>query len=215
MLRLCVWFTGAMLALSNCGSQPAGKTAQPAPPNDPKSEKYNQPAPERFRVRFATSAGDFVVEVSRELSPNGADRFYNLVANSFYDEQRFFRAVKGFVVQFGISGDPKVSNQWRTASIPDDPVRISNQRGTLTFAKLNFPNSRTTQVFISLKDNSYLDEMGFAPFGNVAEGLEVVERLYDGYGEDPNQQKIGIQGNAYLLEDFPKLDYIKQARLVE
>jgi peptidyl-prolyl cis-trans isomerase A (cyclophilin A) len=215
MLRLTLALGAAAIAGFGCGSQPAEKRPEMPPADGPKSPRYTQRAPDRFRAEFTTSAGAFVVEVQRDLSPNGADRFYNLVANGFYDEQRFFRVVKGFVVQFGISGDPKVSNLWRTANIPDDPVQTSNQRGTVAFGKLNFPNSRTTQVFVNLKDNSYLDSMGFSPFGFVVQGLEVVDRLYDGYGEEPNQQKIGIQGNKYLEESFPKLDYIRQARLVQ
>ena len=174
----------------------------------------NQQALDQFKVKFETSAGDFAIEVRRELAPLGADQFYDLVKNNFYDGQRFFRVVPDFVVQFGIHGDPVVSARWQEATIEDDPVKGSNRRGTICFATAG-PNTRTTQLFINLKDNTRLDEMDFAPFGEVVEGMEAVASIFSGYGERPNQGQIERQGNAYLQEEFPELDYIEQARIVD
>ena len=176
-------------------------------------------APELFRALFETSQGDFTVEVTRTWAPLGADRFYNLVKSGVFDGARFFRVLPGFVVQFGIPGDPAVSGLWRGARIPDDPVVESNRRGRITFATSG-PNSRTSQVFINLGDNASLDSMGFAPFGQVAEGLEIVGRLHSGYGEGsprgrgPEQSRIQAEGNAYLERQFPKLDHIKKAAIL-
>ncbi|MBI3981589.1 MAG: peptidylprolyl isomerase [Gemmatimonadetes bacterium] len=170
-------------------------------------------APATYRVKFETSEGDFVVEVTRAWAPNGADRFYNLVKHGFYDEARFFRVIAGFMAQFGINADPQVSARWRGASIPDDPVKESNQRGYVTFAMAG-PNTRTTQVFINFGDNARLDGMGFPPFGRVIQGMEVVDRIHSGYGETPNQGRIQMQGNAYLTTAFPELDYIRKASVV-
>jgi len=139
-------------------------------------------APDVFQARFETSKGDFVIEVHRDWSPNGADRFYNLVANGFYDDVRFFRVIDGFMAQFGIHGDSAVAAVWREARIPDDEVLQSNTRGFISYA-MGGPNTRTTQVFINFGDNSRLDEMGFPPFGQVVEGMEVVDEIYSGYGE--------------------------------
>lgn len=180
----------------------------------------NAQAPAVYKVRFDTSKGPFVIEVHRDWAPNGADRFYNLVKNGFYDNTRFFRVISGFMVQFGINGDPRISAQWRSANIPDDPVRQSNQRGFITFATAG-PNTRTTQVFINYADNRPLDRQGFSPFGRVVSGIEVVDSLYGGYGEGapqglgPEQGRIQSQGNAYLMQGFPKLDYIKKATIVQ
>jgi peptidyl-prolyl cis-trans isomerase A (cyclophilin A) len=176
----------------------------------------NEKAPAVYRAKFDTSKGTFVVEVHRDWAPNGADRFYNLVKNGFYDNARFFRVISGFMVQFGISGDPRVSAVWHEANIKDDPVRQSNQRGFITFATAG-PNTRTTQVFINYADNRALDSQGFSPFGRVVSGMNVVDALYSGYGEGapqglgPGQGRIQRLGNAYLIKDFPKLDYIKKA----
>src|SRR5580704_11366576 len=142
----------------------------------------NAPAPAVYKAKFDTSKGAFEVEVHRDWAPAGADRFYNLVKNGFFDNARFFRVISGFMVQFGIHGDPAVSAQWRQARIPDDPVKQSNSRGTMTFATAG-PNTRTTQVFINFADNSRLDRMGFAPFGQIVSGMNVVDALYSGYGE--------------------------------
>jgi peptidyl-prolyl cis-trans isomerase A (cyclophilin A) len=178
----------------------------------------NEKAPASYKARFDTSKGAFVIAVHRDWAPNGADRFYNLVKNGFYDNTRFFRVISGFMVQFGINGDPGVSAHWRAARIKDDPVRQSNKRGTITFATSG-PNSRTSQVFINFVDNSRLDGMGFAPFGQVESGMNVVDRLYSGYGEGapngrgPDQGRIQMEGNAYLAKQFPKMDYIKKATI--
>ena len=176
-------------------------------------------APPVCKVEFDTSKGPFVIEVHRDWAPNGADRFYNLVKNGFYDNVRFFRVVEGFMAQFGINGDPKVSGIWREARIKDDPVRISNKRTFVTFATAG-PNTRTTQVFISFSDNSNLDAQGFAPFGQVVSGMKVVDSLYNGYGEGapggrgPDQGRVQKEGNAYLASAFPNLDYVKKAAIV-
>lgn len=194
--------------------QQAAETAAPANPLlDPNSPEMNQTAPDVYRVRFETSKGAFIVEVNRAWAPKGADRFYNLVRHGFYDGARFFRVVPGFVVQFGINGDPQISARWRTARIEDDPVTQSNRRGTITFATAG-PNSRTTQVFINYSDNTNLDGQGFAPFGRVVQGIDVVDRINGEYGQSPNQALIQQQGNAYLEAQFPRLDYIVRATVV-
>jgi peptidyl-prolyl cis-trans isomerase A (cyclophilin A) len=175
-------------------------------------------APATYKARFDTSKGVFVIDVRREWAPVGADRFYNLVKNGFYDENRFFRVISGFMVQFGINGNPQVSTPWRNAQIKDDPVKQSNKRGFITFATSG-PNSRTTQVFINFGDNSRLDGMGFASFGQVSSGMNVVDQLYADYGEGapsgrgPNQGRIQGEGNAYLTRDFPNLDFVRKATI--
>jgi peptidyl-prolyl cis-trans isomerase A (cyclophilin A) len=182
--------------------------------------RATEKAPERFRVRFETTKGTFVVDVTRAWAPRGADRFYNLVKAGFYDDVAFFRTISGFMVQFGIHGDPRVSAAWREARIPDDPVTQSNARGTVTFAMAG-PDTRTTQLFINFKDNAFLDSQGFPPFGRVVEGMSVVDSLYSGYGEGaprgmgPDQGRAQQEGNAYFRSSFPKLDYVKTARLVK
>ena len=175
----------------------------------------NEKAPATFKARFDTSAGVFVVEVNREWAPNGADRFYNLVKNGFFDNARFFRVISGFMVQFGINGDPAIQRYWTDANIQDEPVKQGNTRGFITYAKSSAPNSRSTQVFINYKDNSFLNRQGFAPFGKVISGMEVVDKLYSGYGEAAQQQseRIESEGNAFLAKNFPKLDYIKKATI--
>src|SRR5580692_7539508 len=181
----------------------------------------NEQAPATYKVQFDTSKGVFVVEVHRDWAPNGADRFYNLVKNGFFDNARFFRVISGFMVQFGINGDPQVSAVWREARIKDDPVTKSNARGAITFATAG-PNTRTTQIFINYADNSRLDRQGFAPFGIVTgNGMDVVDKLYAEYGEGapsgqgPAQDRVQREGNAYLTGQFPKLDYIKKATIVK
>jgi len=194
--------------LAGCGSQEAAKTAAPVP------------VPEVYKVRFETSEGPFTVEVHKAWAPEGAERFYRLVERRFYDDARFFRVVRDFVAQFGINGDPRVEAVWRNLTIKDDPVVESNRRGSVTFATSG-PNTRTTQVFINLADNTRLDKLGFAPFGRVIGGMDVVDRFYTAYGEapprgsGPDQEQIERRGNDYLLERFPRLDYIKTARIVE
>jgi len=169
-------------------------------------------APAIFKARFTTTKGDFVIEVHRDWSPLGADRFYNLVKNGFYNRAHFFRVVSGFVVQFGLSPTPGVNTAWHDATIQDDPVTQTNSKGSITFATSG-PNTRTTQLFISLGDNARLDAMGFSPFGKVIEGMDVVEKLYSGYGEAPDQGRIQAEGKPYLDANFPQLDSIKLARI--
>lgn len=183
--------------------------------------QLNETAPAKYQARFETSKGEFVIEVTRDWAPNGADRFYNLVKNGYYDGVRFFRVIEGFMAQFGINGDPKLNKVWRMSNIKDDPVKQSNRRGYVTFAMSSAPNSRTTQVFINFNDrNSQLDASGFAPFGRVIKGMDVVDSLYSGYGEGapsgkgPDQSLVQTQGNAYLEKNFPKLDYVKHATIV-
>jgi peptidyl-prolyl cis-trans isomerase A (cyclophilin A) len=179
----------------------------------------NETAPASYKARFDTSKGAFVLDVHRDWAPNGADRFYNLVKNGFYDGARFFRVIEGFMVQFGINGDPNVSAPWRGARIQDDPVRQSNRRGFITYAMAG-PNTRTSQVFINFGDNSSLDRQGFSPFGQVVGGgMKVVDSLYNGYGEGapsgrgPDQGRVQMEGNAYLAKSFPRLDFIKKATI--
>jgi peptidyl-prolyl cis-trans isomerase A (cyclophilin A) len=173
----------------------------------------NLEAPDRFKVLVETTAGDFLLEVERELAPLGADRFYSLLRNGYYEGVRFFRIVPGFVVQFGLSGDPAVASAWREARLADDSVRATNERGTLTFAMAG-PDTRTVQLFINLGNNGRLDAQGFAPLGRVTGGMDTVERLYPGYGEGPprgsgpDQGRIQAEGEAYLERDYPRLDRI-------
>jgi peptidyl-prolyl cis-trans isomerase A (cyclophilin A) len=186
--------------------------------SDPAS--LNEKAPAVYQAKFDTSKGPFVIEVHRDWAPNGADRFYNLVKNGFYNDVRFFRVLEGFMAQFGINGDPSISAVWREANIKDDPVKVSNTRGMITFATAG-PNTRTTQVFINFGDNAGLDGQGFSPFGKVVSGMEVVDSLYGGYGEGaprgdgPDQGQVQAQGNAYLAKAYPKLDYVKTATIVQ
>ncbi len=204
LAALLLALTFAVPAFGQAITNPAALTAQ-APPD--------------YKVKFDTSKGPFVVEVHRDWAPLGADRFYNLVKNGFFNNARFFRVISGFMVQFGINADPKVSAVWRDANINDDPVKQSNTRGMITFATRG-PNTRTTQMFINYADNNRLDGMGFAPFGQVVSGMNVVDALYSGYGEGaprgagPEQGRIQSEGNAYLTKEFPKLDYIKSATIV-
>jgi peptidyl-prolyl cis-trans isomerase A (cyclophilin A) len=178
----------------------------------------NETAPAVYRVDVDTSKGPFVIEVHRDWAPIGADRFYNLVKSGFFTDVRFFRVVEGFMVQFGIHGDPRVSAAWKNARIKDDPVRVSNKRTFVTFATAG-PNTRTTQVFINFGDNSNLDRQGFAPFGQVVSGMKAVDSLFSAYGEGapqgrgPDQSRIQAEGNAYLTGSFGNLDYIKKATI--
>ncbi|HEX4343888.1 MAG TPA: peptidylprolyl isomerase [Verrucomicrobiae bacterium] len=181
--------------------------------------KLTEKAPDTFRAQFVTTKGKITIEVTRALSPNGADRFYNLVRSGYFKDIAFFRVIPGFMCQFGISGDPAVSAKWREANISDDAVKTSNARGAITFATAG-PNTRTTQLFINLVDNANLDGMGFSPFGKVTEGMDVVDKLNGEYGEGapggrgPDQGRVQMQGNEYLKKDFPNLDYIKSASIL-
>jgi len=172
-------------------------------------------APDVYKAQFTTTQGDFVVEVHRDWAPLCADRFFNLVKAGFYTDASFFRVIPGFVAQFGMSAKPAVNKVWDNANIHDDPVKQSNKRGYLCFAARPVPNSRTTQVFINLADNGGLDAQGFAPFGQVVSGMEVVDKFYSGYGDNgPDQGKISAEGKPYLDKGFPKLDSIKVAKIV-
>jgi peptidyl-prolyl cis-trans isomerase A (cyclophilin A) len=198
----------------------AGEGEKESPLLQPRSATMTQPAPATFKAKFHTSQGDFVVEAQRDWAPLGVDRFYNLVKNGYYDGVCFFRVISGFMAQFGIHGDPKVSAAWRQERIQDDPVKQSNKRGYLSYAMAG-PHTRTTQLFINYADNSRLDQMGFAPIGRVVEGMDVVDRLYGGYGEGtpqgkgPHQGRLQTEGRAYLAKDFPQLDCIKSATIIE
>ena len=228
LLRSMLVLSGAM-ALGACGdtneavgpveaTEEAGSAAQGRGILfDPTHSAWREEAPDSFRARFETSKGTFIIEVHRAWAPIGADRFYNLLRHGFYDDQRFSRVVPGFIAQWGLSGDPEVTRAWRGQTIPDDPVVESNTKGTIAYA-MTGPNTRLTQVYISLVDNSRLDEQGFAPFGRVVEGMEVVDSLYDGYGEEAgggmragNQGPLEEGGTAYLLANYPELDYINRA----
>ncbi len=216
-----------LFLVAACGGTEDAAPEAAAPLDDtsplmsPASDAMNQTAPDVFRARFETSKGDFVIEVKREWAPQGADRFYSLVANGFYEGVHFFRVIDGFMAQFGIHGDPAVAARWRQAPITDDPVTQSNSRGSVTFAMTGQPNSRTTQLFINFMDNTNLDGMGFAPFGRVVEGMDVVDRLYSGYGEGPprgngpDQNRIQTEGSQYLTSDFPELDSVVRATIEE
>jgi len=203
------------LAALACGGEGGGGGDATAdnPLLHPSAPELNEQAPAMYRARFETSAGDFVIQVHRDWAPIGADRFYNLVKNGYYDGDRFFRVISGFMAQFGMNGDPLVTAQWRVATLQDDPVVESNTRGKVTFAMTNQPNSRTTQVFINFGNNVNLDALGFAPFGEVVEGMDVVDGLYSGYGETPSQSQIQGRGNEYLESDFPELDYVERATI--
>ncbi|HUA01152.1 MAG TPA: peptidylprolyl isomerase [Candidatus Aquilonibacter sp.] len=170
-------------------------------------------APDVFEVKFTTTKGDFVVQVNRAWAPLGADRFYNLVKHGFFTDAPFFRVVPGFIIQFGLSPDPAVNRAWHNATIKDDPVTQSNKPGYLTFATAG-PNTRTTQLFINFGSNTFLDNQGFAPFGQVTSGMDVVQGLYSGYGERPDQGAITMQGKAYIEKNFPNIDSIKSATVV-
>lgn len=185
----------------------------------PTRDVMNETAPDVYQAHFETSKGAFVIEVTRAWSPLGADRFYNLVNNGYFDGVHFFRVLDGFMAQFGLHGDPYVSAAWRNHPIQDDPVTQSNLRGTVTFATAG-PDTRTTQVFINFGDNANLDSQGFSPFGQVVEGMDVVDQLHSGYGESapsgtgPLQQNILARGNDYLDDGFPDLDHVERATIV-
>jgi peptidyl-prolyl cis-trans isomerase A (cyclophilin A) len=207
----------ATLVLGVCAASAAELVAQTAAANaklaDP--SQLTEQSPDVYRARFETSQGPFVIEVHRDWAPLAADRFYNLVKNGFYDEVRFFRVLDGFMVQFGLNGDPAIQRAWQSANLRDEPVKQSNTRGFVTFTKESSPNSRYTMVFINYADNSYLDEDGFPPFGQVVTGMDVVDKLYSGYGRTnvPDQRRIVREGNAYLASEYPKLDFIKKATI--
>jgi peptidyl-prolyl cis-trans isomerase A (cyclophilin A) len=197
---------------------PAEPAADPAAEAVPDTvlfhpEKATETAPDTYTVRFETTKGEFLVDVTRAQAPLGADRFYNLVKAGFFDDVGFFRVVPGFVVQFGLNGDPRVNTVWRNARITDDPVQGTNARGTLVFATSG-PNSRTTQVFINFADNPNLDAMGFSPFGKVRD-MTTVDAINAEYAQRPNQGRITTQGNTYLKAEFPNLDFVTKATIAQ
>jgi peptidyl-prolyl cis-trans isomerase A (cyclophilin A) len=213
--------TTLCLALLLTGSISAEETATAKPnPALLDASLATEKSPDLYRVKMQTTAGDFIIEVHREWAPLGADRFYNLVKIGYFDNVAFFRVLAGFMAQAGFHGNPAVSKVWLNARIKDDPVKQSNYPGTVTFAT-GGPNTRTAQFFVNYGDNSYLDDSGFAPFGKVVEGMESVKALYSGYGEGqpngkgPSQAKLYRGGNTYLEAEFPELDYITRASIVD
>ena len=224
--RFC-FLTCALMLWAGCG-----ELSTPAPAQSKKEESAEKPEAtskstqkpdaegaakgpnDPFIVKLETSKGNVFLEVHPEWAPQGVKRFRELVTEKYYDDCRFFRVLTDFMAQIGMHGDPDTNSKWMEKKFPDDKVLKSNQRGFVTFATSG-PNSRTTQFFINFKDNSFLDNQGFAPFAKIVSGMSVVNEIYAGYGEQPSQQKIGLRGNAYLEKEFPKLDYIKTARIVD
>ena len=210
-MRHAIVIAAVLLFAAGCADKPASvkKAASPLP----------EKAPEVYRVKFETTKGVFVAEVSKAWAPHGAEHFYTLARSRYYDGVPFYRVVRNFVAQFGISFDTAAANLWSQLRIPDDPVKQKNRKGTLCFAAQG-PASRTTQLFINLKDNTILDKSGFAPIGRVVEGMEVVAQLYSSYGEmaprgnGPDPKRIEREGKAYLERSFPRLDYIKRASIL-
>jgi len=211
MMNLRAWLvTGTILCAAAAVSAQVdlGKAAKLRNPAE-----LNEKAPATYKAKFDTTKGAFVVEVHKEWAPLGADRFYNLVKNGFYDDGRLFRVIPDFMVQFGINGNAAIQAKWLDANLKDDPVKQSNKRGFVTFATAG-PNTRTTQVFINYGNNARLDRQGFAPFGEVVSGMDVVDSFYSGYGEKPNAGNAYLmKGNAYVTANFPKLDSIKKATI--
>jgi len=219
--------TPALLALLALQLIPAAckEKTPPVPPQEaavatPLPTPPDAASPDSFRVKFATTKGDFTVQVNRAWAPKGADRFHRLVSEGYFKDVRFFRVLPGFMAQFGLSGNPALNAKMDTLRIPDDPVTQSNKRGMLTFATAG-PNTRSNQFFINYGDNTSLDVQGFSPFGRVVDGMKVVDAMFSGYGEGapngagPSQELIVTQGNEYLQRAFPKLDYIKSATIVK
>ena len=202
------------------GGMPPTSPAGRAVLLQPTDRHWSQPAPQHFRVVVETTKGTFVLAIDRALAPRGVDRFHQLVTAGYFDDSRFFRVVPGFIAQFGIAGDPAIAQVWKDRAIMDDSVRTSNVRGTIAFA-MTGPDTRTTQLFVSLVDNSRLDAQGFSPLGSVVEGMDVVDRLYGGYGENAGggmragkQARMMVEGNAHLDRDYPKLDRIRRAYVI-
>lgn len=190
--------------------------AEPEPVDPAASEsKWPETAPDVFKVKFECSHGDILIEVHKEWAPIGAEHFFGLAKMGFYEEARFFRVVPNFMAQFGLNADPAMTQGIGGKSIKDDPVKQSNTPGMITYAKTQMPNSRSTQLFINTGNNTFLDSQGFAPFGKVLEGMDVVKAINAEYGERPDQMSIRTQGNKYLNEKFPNLDYIKKVTYVE
>ena len=220
----CVTVIAAAMALAACHRTGSADPAVTATGRRdlllrPDAAYWNEPSPAEYKVSMETTKGTFVIAVTRALAPRGADRFYRLVRAGYFDDSRFFRVVPGFIAQFGIPGDPAITQVWKDRRMPDDSARASNVRGAIAYA-MTGPNTRTTQLFISLVDNSRIDVQGFAPIGRVVSGMEVVDRLYGGYGETAGggmragrQDRMLLEGNRHLDRDFPKLDRILRARV--
>ena len=202
---------GAATSKGGASSKSGAPAARPSLTNP---ASLHAKAPDVFKAQFTTTKGDFIVEVHRDWAPLGVDRFYNLVKNGFFTNASFFRVVPGFVVQFGLSANPAVNKAWDSAKIKDDPVKEGNKRGTIVFATAG-PNTRTTQLFINFKDNTPLDAMGFAAFGTVVDGMDtVVDKIYSGYEQRPDQGRITEEGDAYISKNFPMIDKIKLAKIL-
>ncbi|QDU81110.1 Peptidyl-prolyl cis-trans isomerase B [Polystyrenella longa] len=224
-MGICVVFTGCMASQSD--TQLETRKSESASQSDDgavrlaSAESELKPAAEEetntYKVKFETTKGDIIIEVHPDWSPRGSERLKELVESGFFTDTAFFRVVDGFMAQFGISNDPVANQKFRDAPLKDDPVRKSNTRGRITFAATGQPNSRTTQMFINYGNNGRLDGMGFAPFGEVVEGMKVVDALYSGYGEKPSrlQGRIADEGNGFLKQQYPKLDYIKTATIIK
>lgn len=214
--------TAVVVFLAACDSAPPPpEAASPPPAESPAEPGAAVAAPDVFRVRMETSRGPVVIELHRDWAPIGVDRFHELVRNDFFNDARFFRVLPGFVAQFGMPADPQVAQAWADRNLQDDPVKQSNRRGTLTYASMApTPNTRSTQLFINLADNANLDGMGFAPIGEVVEGMAAIDSLYSAYGEGPpygpgpDQGRLMAEGNAYLQRQFPNLDYIRSVTIV-
>ena len=216
-LSVFIGFTTLLAAASQSLAPEKGSRAL----HDPHDSLWSQPAPTMYRVRIETTKGIILLDVTRTLAPRGADRFYHLVQVGFYDNSRFFRVISGRFAQFGIAGDPAIAKTWQNERFPDDPVKESNVRETFAFA-MTGPDARTTQIYINTVDQSRLDAMGFAPFGKVVEGMSVIDKLYTGYGETSgggmraeHQGKLFEEGNAYLDREFPLLDKLVRAEIIE
>lgn len=214
---LILLIAGSMILMMNGCKQEQDTSTQLLQPDQ---AELNQKSPDKYQIKFETTKGDIVIEVYRDWSPKGADRLYYLTKYGFFNDVRFFRVIEGFMAQFGYHGNPEISKIWTNMTFADDPSNQSNLRGYVTFAKRGDPNSRSTNLFINLVDNAYLDNSGFTPLGKVIEGMNVVDQLYSGYGEGaprgrgPDQGRIMAEGNEYLNKHFPKLDYIKKAEII-
>jgi len=221
MIRVLTLITALLLTQLAYGEETVkDEKAKKAHPGLMDPAKANETAPEKFDVEFTTTKGDFTLTVQRDWSPNGADRFYNMVRIGYFEEIAFFRAIEGFMVQFGIHGDPKVNEKWFDATIKDDKKKgISNEPGFITFAKTGQPDSRSTQFFLSLGSNGFLDSQGFTPFGKVTKGMEVVKKINTEYGENPRNENVQgdfkAMGNEYIKKRFPKIDFIKSVKLID
>jgi peptidyl-prolyl cis-trans isomerase A (cyclophilin A) len=210
MRNIHTMLCAGLLVLAGCSSEKPEPKKEPVAAEVKETPKAAQKVPDAFQVKFETAKGDFVVEVTKDWAPIGAERFYDLVQDKFFDGAGFFRVVPNFVIQFGLAADPRMTAKW-DHPIKDDPVIRTNRRGTLVFATAG-PNTRTTQLFVNLKSNQILDDQGFAPFGQVmGSGMDVVDKLYAAYGEQPDQGAITSQGNGYLKQAFPNLDFIHKA----